>query len=179
VLWLFGACLMALYQPEWPDYAIYMVAAVIGSGVVGCAVMPWSIFPDVTDIGELRFEKRIAGSFSGVMTFSRKFSGAIGIFTVGMILEFSGYLPPIREMQEGRYTEILQAQPESVIYALQLIVFVVPMVLLIPAFFIARTYALDKLTHNQLRRYLEFRRGEEPASNLSESEVEAMKRLLI
>ena len=178
-LWLFGACLMAIYRADWPDYAIYVVAAIVGSGVVGCVVMPWSIFPDVTDIGELRFGQRIAGSFSGVMTFSRKFSGAIGIFTVGMILEVSGYLPPVREMQNGRYTEILQSQPESVISALQLIVFLVPMVLLVPAFITAKSYALDKMTHNRLRRYLEFRRGERATSNLSESEVEAMKRLLI
>lgn len=179
VVWLFGACLMAAYSADWPDYAIYVVAAVIGSGVVGCVVMPWSIFPDVTDVGELRFGHRIAGSFSGVLTFSRKLSGAIGIFTVGMILEFSGYLPPIREMQNGRYTEILQTQPDSVITALQLIVFLVPMVLLVPAFLAARTYPLDKQTHNRLRRYLEFQRGEKDTSNLSDSELDEIKRLLI
>lgn len=178
-LWLFGVCLMAGYRADWPDYAIYVVAAIIGSGVVGCVVMPWSIFPDVTDVGELRYGKRIAGSFSGVLTFSRKFSGAIGIFTVGVILELSGYLPPVREMQDGHYMEVLQAQPDSVITALQLIVFLVPMVLLVPAFLTARTYPLDKSTHNRLRRYLEFQRGEERSSNLSEDELEAMKRLLI
>lgn len=179
LIWLAGACLMALYQPHWPEYAIYAIAAIIGSGVVGCVVMPWSIFPDVTDVGELRFGYRIAGSFSGVMTFSRKFSGAIGIFAVGMILEFSGYLPPLRTVVDGRTTEVLQLQPDSVITALQLIVFVVPMVLLIPAYLAARTYPLDKITHGKLRRYLEFRRGERDASNLNDSELEAMKRLLI
>jgi oligogalacturonide transporter len=179
VIWLAGASLMAVYQTSWPDYAIYLIAALVGSGVVGCVVMPWSIFPDVTDVGELRFGYRIAGSFSGVLTFSRKFSGAIGIFAVGMILEFSGYLPPVKEMVDGRYTETLQSQPESVITALQLIVFMVPMVLLVPAFFAARGYPLDKQTHGKLRRYLEFRRGEEETSNLSEEEVDAMKRLLI
>lgn len=178
-LWLFGACLMAAYQADWPGYAIYAVAAVIGSGVVGCVVMPWSIFPDVTDVGELHFGHRISGSFSGVLTFSRKFSGAIGIFAVGVMLELSGYLPPIKEVQDGRYTEILQAQPDSVITALQLIVFLVPMGLLIPAFLKARTYPLDKLTHNRLRRYLEFQRGQESTSNLSDGELDAMKRLLI
>ncbi|QFU76827.1 MFS transporter [Halioglobus maricola] len=179
LLWLAGACLMAMYQKDWPDYAIYMIAALVGSGVVGCVVMPWSIFPDVTDVGELRYGYRIAGSFSGVMTFSRKFSGAIGIFTVGMILEFSGYLPPLKTMEEGRYVETLQAQPDSVITALQLIVFLVPMLLLIPAFFAARTYPLDKVIHGRLREYLEYRRGQREESNLDDEELESMKRLLI
>ena len=179
VLWLTGACLLALYQPTWGDWAIYAIAAVVGSGVVGCVVMPWSIFPDVADVGELCFGHRIAGSFSGVLTFSRKFSGAIGIFTVGLILELSGYQPPIQEMRDGRFTEILQVQPDSVTTALQLIVFLVPLALLVPAWLTARTYPLDKATHGRLRRYLEFQRGEQDSSNLDADELEAMKRLLI
>ena len=179
VVWLAGACLLAAYQLHWPDYAIYLIAALVGCGVVGCVVMPWSIFPDVTDVGELRFGYRIAGSFSGVMTFSRKFSGAIGIFTVGLILEFSGYLPPVQEMQDGKLIETLQTQPDSVITALQLIVFAVPMALLIPAFFAARSYPLDKYTHGRLRRYLEYQRGERDDSNLDEHELLAMKEKLI
>ena len=121
----------------------------------------------------------IRDSFSGVLTFSRKFSGAIGIFAVGMILEYSGYLAPIQSMQDGRYVETLQAQPDSVISALQLIVFLVPMVLLVPAYFVAKTYPLDKRTHGRLRRYLEFQRGQRSSSNLSDEELESMKRLLI
>ena len=113
------------------------------------------------------------------MTFSRKFSGAIGIFAVGMILEFSGYLPPVSGMVEGKYVETLQRQPESVIAALQLIVFLVPMVLLVPAFLVARRYPLDKETHGQLRRYLEFQRGEQTESNLSGPELEHIRKLLI
>ncbi len=179
IIWLLGACLLAAYQADWPAWAIYAIAAFVGSGVVGCVVMPWSIFPDVTDVGELRFGYRIAGSFSGVLTFSRKFSSAIGIFTVGMILEMSGYLAPIQEMRDGRYTEILQQQPEAVITALQLIVFIVPVLLLIPAFFAAKTYPLDKQTHGRLRRYLEYQRGQEETSNLSDNELEDMKRRLI
>ena len=178
-LWLAGACLLALYQPTWPDWSIYAVAALVGSGVVGCVVMPWSIFPDVADVGELGFGRRIAGSFSGVLTFSRKFSGAIGIFCVGLILQLSGYRPPLQEMQDGRYTEILQVQPDSVITALQLIVFLVPLLLLVPAWLTARTYPLDKHTHGRLRLYLEFQRGELPTSNLSEQELADMKRALI
>ena len=75
--------------------------------------------------------------------------------------------------------ETLQAQPDSVITALQLIVFLVPVILLIPAFFAARSYPLDKRTHGKLRHFLEFQRGEKSTSNLSDEELESMKRLLI
>lgn len=178
-IWLLGAMPLAFYQPDWPPFSIYIVSAVVGFGVVGCVVMPWSIFPDVTDVGELEFGYRIAGSFSGVMTFMRKFSGAIGIFTVGIILELSGYLAPVKAMVDGKYTETLQAQPDSVILALQMIVFLVPLLLLIPAFFVAHRFPLDMSTHGRLRKYLEYKRGETQHNNLSDDELAVMRKLLI
>lgn len=96
-----------------------------------------------------------------------------------MVLELYGYLPPIQQMQDGRYTETLQAQPDSVIWALQLIVFPVPIGLLVPAFLAARTYPLNKLTHNRLRRYLEFARAEKSTSNLTDDELQELKQRLI
>ena len=65
-------------------------------GVVGCAVLPWVMYPDVTDAGELYAGKRNAGSFSGIMTFMRGFSSAIAIFIVSNILQLSGYVKPRR-----------------------------------------------------------------------------------
>ncbi len=55
----------------------------------------------------------------------------------------------------------------------------VPMILLVPAFFAARSYPLDKHTHHKLCRYLEFQRGQKSTSNLDDEELEQMKRLLI
>ena len=49
----------------------------------------------------------------------------------------------------------------------------------VPAWVTARTYPLDKATHGRLRRYLEFQRGEETTSNLSDDELQDMKRALI
>lgn len=179
LVWLFGALLLSAYQADWPPYAIYVISAIMGCGVTGCVVMPWAIFPDVTDVGELHVGYRISGSFSGVMTFTRKFSGAFGIFIVGIILEISGYLAPIKEVVDGKLTVTLQTQPDAVITALQLIVFVFPVCLLIPAYFAAKTYPLDQQTHQKLRTHLEFKRGERADDNLSAKELKEIKSLLI
>ncbi|MDN3639717.1 MFS transporter [Simiduia curdlanivorans] len=179
IIWLLGTLPMAFYQPDWPAMSIYVISAIIGFGVVGCVVMPWSIFPDVTDVGELEFGYRVAGSFSGVMTFMRKFSGAIGIFTVGIILQISGYIPPVRGMVDGKYIEAFQAQPESVILALQIIVLMLPLLLLIPAFIVAHRFPLDMHTHERLRKHLEFKRGEVEYNNLSDAELAEMRKLLV
>ena len=46
---------MALIQPNWPDWVIYFTAVFMGLGVAGCVVMPWVMFPDVTDVGEMAY----------------------------------------------------------------------------------------------------------------------------
>jgi oligogalacturonide transporter len=177
-IWLAGTIMLAFFQATWPIWAIYVIAGIIGIGVGGCVVLPWAMFPDVTDVGELKFGYRTAGSFAGVMTFLRKSSAAIGIFIVGAVLQFAGYIKPIKEMVDGKLTETLQAQPDSIIHALQGIMLVFPLILLIPAFFVARSYPLDKDTHGKLRHYLEFKRGERSDNNLSETELEGLKKKL-
>ncbi|MFA9390959.1 MAG: MFS transporter [Prolixibacteraceae bacterium] len=179
LIWLTGTILLAAYQPEWASWVIYAIAGVIGIGIGGCVVLPWSMFPDVTDVGELKFKYRTAGTFSGVMTFLRKFSAAIGIFIVGAVLQFAGYLKPVKEMVEGKLTETVQVQPESVIIALKGIVLIFPLILLIPAYFVAKKYPLDKETHENLKKHLEFKRGELEVDNLSPKELKDLETKLI
>jgi oligogalacturonide transporter len=54
-------------------------------------MMPWMIYPDVVDVGELAFGNRISGSFSGMMTFTRQLSTAVGVALVGWVMEWTGY----------------------------------------------------------------------------------------
>ncbi len=178
-IWIAGTIMLAFFQASWPSWAIYVIAAIVGAGVGGCVVLPWAMFGDVTDVGELRFGYRTAGAFAGVMVFMRKASAAFGIFIVGAVLQASGYIKPIKEMVGGKLTEILQVQPDSVILALQGIILISPIVLLIPAFYAAHTYPLDKPTHDKLRSYLEFKRGERDDNNLSDTELEQLKSTLI
>lgn len=169
---------MAFFRPDWPGWGIYAIAALIGSGVVGCVVMPWSMFPDVTDVGELQFGHRVAGSFSCVMSFMRKLSGAIGIFAVGLVLQFSGYRPPLQQQVNGAYTEVLQTQPDNVVLALKLIVLVLPLLLLLPSFLIAGRYPLDRATHARLYQHLMYRRGEQPFPRRAGTTQETTNRLI-
>lgn len=66
------------------------------------------MYPDVTDVGELAFGKRDSGSFSGIMTFLRKFSAAIEIFIVSEILDMAGYHKPVEVTTRGITSNIFQ-----------------------------------------------------------------------
>ncbi len=174
-VWILGALFLGGYSTLWPTWAIYVIAAVIGGGLSGCIVMAWTMFPDVTDVGELYFNDRKSGSFSGIMTFARKSSSALGIFIVSLILEFSGYIKP--DTVNGQ--EMLHTQPETFITALKWIVFVIPVVLLAITVLFALKYPLSKDMHDKLRDYLDFKRGKTDKTNISPEELEILKKKLI
>ncbi len=152
VVWLLGLVVLGLVQPGWWVGAIYVAAVILGAGMVGCIVMAWTMYPDVTDVGELAFGKRSSGSFSGVMTFMRKFSSAVGIFVVSQILDFSGYIQPT----DG----VMAEQPEAVLLALKLIVTILPLGLLVVVFLAARRYPITTTVYGRLKEQLKFQRGE-------------------
>jgi oligogalacturonide transporter len=170
-----GVVLLGFYAPHWPVWAIFAIAAIMGAGLCGLIVMPWTMFPDVTDISELAFGERRAGSFAGIMTFLRKSSSALAIFLVTLVLEFAGYAKPIIVNGE----KVVQEQPEILLTALRLIVSIIPIVFVVIAIYAAKKYPLSRDVHNKLNRYLKYKRGEEKESNLTEVEVKGLKELLI
>lgn len=93
-IFILGAFALGLYNQNWPVYSMFIIAFVVGLGLIACIVMPWMMYPDVTDISELAFGERRSGAFAGFMTFLRKFSSAIGIWLVALMLQFSGYILP-------------------------------------------------------------------------------------
>lgn len=179
LLWVVAIFFLAMLSPQWPAWSIYAIAILMGTGIIGCIVVPWIMYPDVTDVGELAFGKRCSGSFSGIMTFLRKFSAAIGIFAVSQILDISGYIKPVQSMQNGVTTKILQQQPESIIFALKGIVVGFPLVLLIIVFFLAQKYPLNIKTQQALDNYLEWKRGNKENNPLTDNELQDIKSRLI
>ncbi len=93
-IFIAGAFALGFYDTSWHIATMFVISAVVGIGLIGCIVMPWVMYPDVTDISVLAFDERRSGSFAGFMTFLRKFSSAVGIWIVGLMLQFSGYLMP-------------------------------------------------------------------------------------
>lgn len=179
IIWAVGILFMSQLQPQWPQWLIYANAVVMGMGIVGCVVMPWIMYPDVTDVGELALGTRNAGSFSGIMTFIRKFSSAIGIFIVSYILDLAGYIKPQEITTGGVTREILMEQPDTVITAIKIIVLIFPFILLFFTFRIAMKYPLNRNIQEKLAKYLDYRRGDLEENPLTDTELEDMKKALV
>lgn len=176
--WTAGVLMLAFLTPAGPAWAVYAVSGVMGFGIVGCVVMAWTMYPDVTDVGELAFKRRNAGSFSGVMTFMRKLSAAVGIFIVSQILEAAGYVQPLHTVIDGATVNILQEQGDAVITALRVIAVVIPLALIVCTFFFASRYPLTHRLYEKLSVQLAFERNETEAG-LPDDELRSLERTLV
>lgn len=177
-IWIIGVALLGLLTPEWQGAAVYFNAAIMGIGLIGGIVIPWIMYPDVTDVGELVFGRRKSGSFSGVMTFMRKLSSALGIFLVSVSLDIAGYIEPVKEMVNGKTVETAFAQPDSVITALKIVLVAFPVVFLGIVLLNSFRYPLSYAMHQRLRNVLAFQRGESETEP-DPAEVEAVLEELV
>lgn len=178
IIWFAAVIYMGVMQPTWPSWVIYSVAVLMGVGIVGSVVMAWTMYPDTTDVGELAFKRRNAGSFGGIMTFMRKFSAALGVFVVSQVLSFGGYIEPTKKMVEGVTQTIEYAQPETVITALKVIVLVLPIALLILTFIFAKKYPLTRARYDKLSIALRHQRGEISEGLLPQDEEDLKNKLI-
>ncbi len=178
LLWMAGVAAIAVMPRTVPTAALIGLAVVTGFGVCGSLVIPWTMYPDATDVGMLATGRDIAGSFSGSMTFFRKLASAIALFLVGLFLDISGYLAPVQQTVEGVTTNLEQPQPEPVLLTIRLLLVVLPILLLGLAAIVARRYPLTREVHERLSIHVRhIREGSEEA--LDEQEIETLKERLI
>jgi oligogalacturonide transporter len=128
---------------------MYIPPVIVGAGLSAGISMPWTMFGDVTDVGEFANGVRNSGSFSGIMTFVRKVCSAVAIFLITAVIDSGGYIRPIDGIE--------QTQPDSVIFFMRLIIVVAPLFLLSMGIIAARRYPLNEKTHNRLRKFLDSR----------------------
>ena len=168
-IWLVGSFALSMYNPAWPPALIYVFAVFTGFGVCGCVMMPWLMFPDTVDVGELSFGSRITGSFSGIMTFSRQLSTAVGIAVVGWVMEWTGFDPLL-----GTY-----GQPASAVMGFRGLIIVSSVVLLGLAFFFATKNKLNSEKTLVVKEALAHMREGTPIPEELETKINAIKEELI
>ena len=132
------------FVPKGAGTLIWILAALVGIGVSTAHVMPSSMRPDVLEVDELDSGHRQEGIYAGVSVFLRKLSTSLALFLIGVMLDWSGYVP------QG-------VQPESALLTMRLIMGPIPTTLLVIAIVIACFYPLTREKHKAIRE--ELRRG--------------------
>ena len=123
---------VALYPAGWPVVGVYLAAAGLAAGMAGAQLMPWVMLPDVLDAAEVDSGRRSAGSFSGLMTFTRGVASSFAIFCLAWALQLSGYVAAS------------PAQPPSAVTAIRVILLAAVFTLLSLGWFVSGRYPLTK-----------------------------------
>lgn len=171
IYWLVIMASSFLITSDNPAFVIYIFAFLIGLGSGGLVVTVYSILPDVPDVDELYSGKRREGIYSGLITFLRKLSSALGIFIVSNVIELAGYVKPVSQTVDGITTMVKQPQPEEFYFVLRIMFAVVPVLFLIIGIIFTVKYRLTPELHNRLKDFLNKRRVGEEVSQQIENEL--------
>lgn len=133
---LAGAFAVALFPADGPVDLVYVFAFLLASGMAGAQLMCWVMLPDVLDAAELETGRRNAGSYSGLMTFTRGIASALVIQVLGLVLQFTGYVAPVASE--------VPVQPASAVWGIRVFMLVGIAGLLSIGWSIARGYPLTR-----------------------------------
>jgi oligogalacturonide transporter len=149
VWWMVSSGCLALVQPDWPRWILFVFVPLVGVGYAVVDLMPWSMLGEVIDEDALRSGDRREGIYNGVLTFVRKLGGALGVFIVMSLLDLAGF----RSGEE---------QTETARQAIRLLTAFGPAFFLAAAVWLSRGYPLTREAHRRILAEIEARDAADP-----------------
>jgi GPH family glycoside/pentoside/hexuronide:cation symporter len=129
---------------------MYFLGAIAGFGIATAHLVPWSILPDVVDLDELNTGQRREGIFYSFMVMLQKLGIALSLFIVGQVLGYAGLV-------SRTAADLPVSQPESVIFAIRLMMGPIPMFILSMGVILAYFYPITREVHAEIRLQLQRR----------------------
>lgn len=168
--YIFGGIMFAIMEPSWtPPILIPIIALIMGLGFGGAQMMPWIIFPDTVDVGEMATGDRSTGTYSGMMTLARKVGGALAVGLVGWILGWCGY----KENDTGDTTVYIQ-QSDTALLAIRLVMGITVAILIAIALYASFKYKVDNKKLARIRYFIDARKKGVELSDEETAERDAL-----
>jgi len=177
--WICCAVCSMFITKDSPDFAIYLLAVVLGCFISFSLIGFTALFGDVTEVGEYHFGRRIEGSFTGIQQFIRKCAAALANWVALVLLGLSGFIKPVENVVDGVTTLITQPQSEEVLFTIKSILGFSSVILLLPAIVVALRWKLTKERHATLIDYLDRKRSGVEASPDEQKEIEDIMKPLV
>jgi GPH family glycoside/pentoside/hexuronide:cation symporter len=152
-LWIIAQAGLFFLQPGQVGL-MYVLAVMAGFGVSTAYLVPWSMMPDVIELDELKTGQRREGIFYGFMVLLQKFGLALGLFLVGIALEWSGFKATIPG--QG-----IPEQPASALMAIRIAIGPLPTLCLIVGLVLAYFYPITREVHAEILLKLKERKCSE------------------
>jgi Na+/melibiose symporter-like transporter len=140
--WSVASLGLAVVQPDWPRWLLFLYVPLVGVGFAVVDLMPWSMLGEVIDEDEAAHGERREGIYNGVFTFIRKLGGAIGVFLVMSILDLAGFVRGDEQTETARQAVRWMAAAG-------------PAFFLLLAVWMARSYPLTRERHREILKSLD------------------------
>lgn len=165
VLWIASALFVLLTNSATPDWAVYILAAVMGFAISAPGLVPHTMFGDVADVVELRTGRRAEGALSGLVNLLNKTVQGFGLAGVMAILGAFGF----RESQyvDGTLVRELTQTPAAQ-HAIQFCIALSPALLMTVGIFISRHYRVTREKQNECAALLKRQADESERAALLE-----------
>jgi glycoside/pentoside/hexuronide:cation symporter, GPH family len=145
-LWLVVQLALFLITPDRFGWVIPL-AVLAGAGVAVAYLIPWAMMPDVIEYDELQTGQRREGIFYGFMVFLQKACLALGIYLVGLVLSWTGYITPTDATP-------IPVQPETALAAIRWLIGPLPALILAASLVLVYFYPITRPEHARVRAAL-------------------------
>jgi GPH family glycoside/pentoside/hexuronide:cation symporter len=148
-LWIAAEGFLFFLQPGQIGL-LFSLGIMAGFGVSTAYLIPWSMLPDVIELDELRTGQRREGVFYAFMVLLQKMGLALGLFLVGQILDWAGFVEATGNT--------VPVQPDSALLAIRLLIGPLPAVILVGGLITAYFYPITREVHAEIMLKLEQRK---------------------
>jgi GPH family glycoside/pentoside/hexuronide:cation symporter len=97
--WAIVQMVLITLNPTTGLNLILLMCVLAGLGVAAAHVLPWSMIPDSIEWGEWQSGERYEGMYYSRVTLTHKVTASLAIPAVGLILQFTNYVP--NALQQG------------------------------------------------------------------------------
>ena len=168
------------------SWLLIVCAVIMGTGFGGAQMMPWLIFADTQDVAELKTGVKDTGSYSGLMTFTRKIGTAIAQSIVLIVLACVGYSGYNSEIIKNKAliaaaeknNEVIDTSglllefPQKVTLSIRILFAVAVLVLISLAIWASLKYKVNDQKLTRIKYYLEKQRAGENDTLTEEEQAE-------
>ncbi len=143
-LWIVTGLILFLIPVNTNPIFIYLVGAAMGFGISGPGLVPHTMYGDVVDAGQIKFNERLDGQMSGFTNFMNKVAQALGIALVMFIIGLAGF-----QSQDPTLPKIV-SQPDSAMLAIRIIMTLSPLIFMGIGIYISLKYRIDAAKQKEI-----------------------------
>ena len=143
-MWIVTAIFIIFIPADVNPIVLYILAALMGFGISGPGLVPHTMYGDVVDAGQIKFEDRLDGQMSGFTNFINKIAQGLGLALVMFLIGLAGF----KEKELGGPDVF--SQPDEAMLMIRWIMTLTPLIFMGIGIFISFKYKITAAKQKEI-----------------------------